>query len=119
MKSSISLITVWTASGLGQANTLSVTPRGTVAVGLGVEFPYSLEKVLDDAIVEVPAVLNQDGTVKTPAIPARPATCTSLFSGTATMTDQQWKDWSAGGTPESDAAYILTCVAANLGLTLA
>lgn len=40
---------------------------------------------------------------------------TPLTSGQAIMSPIQWADWAAGG---SDVQYVLSCVAAYLGLTL-
>lgn len=39
----------------------------------------------------------------------------NLLGGQSPMTDDQWDAWS---TSTEDSAYILACVAANLGLTL-
>lgn len=41
---------------------------------------------------------------------------TVLKDGNVSMTQDQWSAWGSGG---DDSAYILSSVAANLGLTLA
>ena len=62
-----------------------------------------------------PAVYDQ-ATPPNLVTPASPHTV--VGNGNVAMTNAQWAAWAAGGTPTSDQAYILTCAAANLGLTM-
>ncbi len=44
---------------------------------------------------------------------------TDLSYQNVSMTSDQWRSWAAGGTTDTDKAYIITCILTNLGLVAA
>lgn len=74
---------------------------GQLVLGRGMCFTYQLQEV-----------------VVNPTTPPT-ETVATLISDATYMTQTQWASWSAGGTSESDAAYILSCIAKNVpGVTI-
>jgi hypothetical protein len=84
----------------GTAGLLYVSPGASLIIGQPPGWFYEL----------------WDGPDNPAATP--PFTHTVLKNGNEAMTADQWTAWAAGGSAASDAAYVVGCVATNLGLAL-
>ena len=101
------------------ANTLSIRGVGPVDDSGRPNYLWELQDVqeLTPAIPAVPAIPATDDTPEMPEGPALAATysTTTLTAGNNAMTVAQWNNW---GKLTPDEEYQLSCIAANLGLTI-
>ncbi len=99
------------------ANTLSIRGVGPVDDSGRPNYLWELQDA-QELTPAIPAVPATDDTPEVPAVKAVYSN-TPLTAGNKAMTAEQWSAWPSEGTPATDEAYQLACLAANLGLTAA
>ena len=95
------------------ANTLSIRGVGPVDDSGRPNYLWELQDV-QELTPAIPAVPATDDTPEVPAVAATYSTVT-LTAGNIAMTVAQWNNW---GKLTPDEEYQLSCIAANLGLTI-
>lgn len=98
-----------------QADTLVVDSFNSIPLN----YRWALMKtnIVTPASAEVPAVgvEGKDGYIAAVPAVAKVTQLEMLTQGNGSLTVKQWDDW----TKQADEPYVLSCVAANLGVKLA
>lgn len=89
-------------------NRLWVSPSGSLDMNATVSFPYRLQ-----VVKSIPAI----GKPNDKNYQAPSEVVTDVSSGNCALTDDQWKNWSAGGDKYTDEEYVLYSICDNLKLT--
>lgn len=106
--------TVWSPAGAGDVAVNQLEVRvASYALGVGATAYYDLQRRTETPIAATAAVLDVQGNVVTPAIPAHIDVVEASFglSGNVALLPAQFAAWGL------DDTYFARSIAANLGLT--